>query len=371
MILDENTISDLHSRAVALAHEAQAIHDTALAQQLMRDAFDRERQAAEMVANSYELEPTRSILFRSAASLALNCKEFLEAERLIAKGLSGRPPGDIADELRDLLEWAHFDRHLALTHMTLEPQDIQLTVSGPGVAPGIAGEGFLTRVRVTHRIFLRIVQHIVQPANDKAKEDLRNQYKFYVLAMQPGSLAVTLKIGQVQATLPSFDPTPDAIEELVSCIDMFQNASTEELEKYLPDVAYRRDLRQLVAQIAPDGEEIRFVGVATVRDGQTRKAAITKRPEIPSGTGGQVDELRQQLGPGSEISGRLLYANELLRRPKIILLDDAGVRHEVLVRDVSMEDIVKPLWGKMVRALVARKSAHQTLPHLVEIFEDL
>lgn len=49
-------------------------------------------------------EPTRSVFYRSAASLALQCEEFRETERLIATALSGNPPNEIAEELRDLLE---------------------------------------------------------------------------------------------------------------------------------------------------------------------------------------------------------------------------------------------------------------------------
>ena len=36
--------------------------------------------------------------------MRLLCQEFREAERLIAHGLSGNPPFEIAEELRDLLE---------------------------------------------------------------------------------------------------------------------------------------------------------------------------------------------------------------------------------------------------------------------------
>ena len=50
----------------------------------------------------YDKEPTRSITFRSAASLAMQCGKYLEAEKLITQGLDGNPPADIAQELRDL-----------------------------------------------------------------------------------------------------------------------------------------------------------------------------------------------------------------------------------------------------------------------------
>jgi hypothetical protein len=55
------------------------------------------------VADQFNLEPTRSVLHRSAAALALECSELREAERLIGRALAGNPPEEIANELRDLL----------------------------------------------------------------------------------------------------------------------------------------------------------------------------------------------------------------------------------------------------------------------------
>ncbi|MEN0051190.1 MAG: hypothetical protein AAF806_29265, partial [Bacteroidota bacterium] len=46
-----------------------------------------------------DAEPSRSILFRSAAFLAIKAEQYSEAERMAAFGLIGNPPSDIADEL--------------------------------------------------------------------------------------------------------------------------------------------------------------------------------------------------------------------------------------------------------------------------------
>jgi hypothetical protein len=58
-------------------------------------------QPKSIAANQLDLEPTRSFLRRS--TLALECNELREAERLISRALSGFPPIDIAEELRNLL----------------------------------------------------------------------------------------------------------------------------------------------------------------------------------------------------------------------------------------------------------------------------
>jgi hypothetical protein len=72
------------------------------AQRLFRQAFELEREVAHQLAET-NIEPSRSIIHRSAATLALDCGEIREAEKLIATALAGEPPKQIAAELRDLL----------------------------------------------------------------------------------------------------------------------------------------------------------------------------------------------------------------------------------------------------------------------------
>jgi hypothetical protein len=54
------------------------------------------------------------VLHRSAASLAIECAQLREAERLIGRALAGNPPADIADELRDLLLDAVYSQRQAI-----------------------------------------------------------------------------------------------------------------------------------------------------------------------------------------------------------------------------------------------------------------
>jgi hypothetical protein len=106
-----NQVKDLHREAMRLVDEAESARlngDVAVARERLRLAFDHERQAADLVAGDFTHEPTRAVLHRSAASLALQCGALREAERLIGAALSGDPPDEIAEELRDLLEQVYF-----------------------------------------------------------------------------------------------------------------------------------------------------------------------------------------------------------------------------------------------------------------------
>ena len=108
-------IQSLHKQAMDLA-EAAAVASLRgaleLAAQLTRQAFEQETQAAALIASALDAEPTRSVLHRSAASLAIECGELRIAERLIATALSGNPPAEIAEELKDLFIQINLSQYL-------------------------------------------------------------------------------------------------------------------------------------------------------------------------------------------------------------------------------------------------------------------
>lgn len=102
-----DSVRELHDKAMKLAQLAMVARhsqDFKRAEQLARQAYEYEAQAAELIPLAESSEPTRSVLYRSAAWLAYQCKEFTVALKLIQKGLSGFPPPEIEQELKDLLK---------------------------------------------------------------------------------------------------------------------------------------------------------------------------------------------------------------------------------------------------------------------------
>jgi hypothetical protein len=101
-----NDIQLLHQKAMEFAEQAEVAKLRGAAieqiQQLLRSAFEQESQAAALVVNVADAEPTRSVLHRSAAALAIDCGELQAAERLMTTALAGDPPDEIALELKDL-----------------------------------------------------------------------------------------------------------------------------------------------------------------------------------------------------------------------------------------------------------------------------
>jgi hypothetical protein len=101
-----NDIQLLHQKAMEFAEQAEVAKlrggQIEQIQQLLRSAFEQESQAAALVVDVADAEPTRSVLHRSAAALAIDCGELQAAERLITTALAGDPPDEIALELKDL-----------------------------------------------------------------------------------------------------------------------------------------------------------------------------------------------------------------------------------------------------------------------------
>lgn len=101
------SVSKLHKKAMQFAERASLARirgDAEAAVQLFRNALEQERAAAELLGDKYEIEPTRSVLHRSAAALAIECNEIHEARLLIDRAFQGFPPEEIQIELRQLQE---------------------------------------------------------------------------------------------------------------------------------------------------------------------------------------------------------------------------------------------------------------------------
>jgi hypothetical protein len=112
-MISMSRIKELHHEAMRLADQASDLRRRGQeleANARLRQALEQERRAAELAAADLALEPTRSVLHRSAATLAWQCGEYREAERLISTALSGSPPETIAEELRDLLLQVYFEQ---------------------------------------------------------------------------------------------------------------------------------------------------------------------------------------------------------------------------------------------------------------------
>jgi hypothetical protein len=354
-------VTDLHDEAMDFADQAfiarrKGQHD--YAKELTRQAFELETEAARYVADDTSAEPTRSILHRSAASLAIECGLVREAERLIAVALAGNPPAEIAEELRDLLEQVHFERHLAIREMDLAPGELQLSIAGASAGFGIAlSQVFVDRVKDMERLIFRMVERMLgreYREHGAAKTSVTEGYQLFIAAPRPGSFAVTLRLGR-QMSLPGFDLSTDVLNEVVECFTLLNNGQDEAIRERIPQEAYYQNFIGLAKRIVPDGDDVNVVGLTTTSQGQEIKGvAVTRRQKNISmlRLGGSGDNASEKVT--LTIRGQLKYASSV-RSNQIKIVDENGKTRTVVVPEGLMNDIVKPYWDTNVEIVVVRQ----------------
>lgn len=364
------SLTDTHDHAMEFVDQAffaRRRGDSNTAQNYLREAYNLERQAAEHLRNSLESEPSRSILYRSAASLALDCGLTEEAERLAATGLAGNPPLDIAEELRDLMENINFKRHLTLRNIDLAPGEVQLSIAGSAVAHGMARlHEFVDRVATFERMIYRNVERITgQPFRERgsAVRSVTEAYSVFIAAPRAGSFSVTLRLGR-QLQFPELDQAPQVLEDILENVNLLEHGQEQALHERIPNEAYYRNFVQLARKLAPDGDDVKLVGLTLVRNGQEHQAKLTrKQQEIATGTGNGVasgfQDRRQK--KVFQIIGRLSVADGRKIEGKIKLIDDQGGEHPIFVPEGMLNDIVRPLWDDKVAVTATKKKGKMML----------
>ncbi len=344
-------VTQLHREAMELAdraHLARLRGESDVAKRAFHDAFEKERRAAELVATQLGLEPTRSVLHRSAASLALQCSETAQAERLIATALSGTPPAEIAEELRDLLEQVYFERHLSLRGVVLQPHEFQLSLTGDAVGPGIAlSDVFAQRVKDLENLVYRTAERTRgKPFRERGRRDksIEKEVELYVSAPRVASFAVSFRIGQRhQLELPGIALGTELIVELFECLELFSLARIEPLKVRITDTSYLTNFLGLARQIAPDGKAIRTVGL-TSAIGELQRRVVLSMPREECLQPEMVNPEEEGV-QRAEVRGVLRFADATREeRGQIRLVDEAGKKHTVRVPLALMADIVRPMF---------------------------
>ncbi len=346
-------ITELHDQAMELSDEAfiaKRAGDNERADVLSRQAFELEAAAANMMSNALEIEPTRSVLYRSAASMAMDIGKLREAEKLITAALSGDPPPDIADELRDLLEKVHFDRHLDLCGITLAPGEFQFSIAGSVISYGMTlSNVFIERITNMEKVIFRTVERMLNiPFRERgsSKSSVREGYSLYMATPRSNSFAVILRLGR-QMQLPGIDLSEKVITDVVKSFEMVNTGQEKHLREHIPDESYYRNFVQLAKTIAPDGEQVRLVGLTAGNENQEMRVRFTRKRDDIQPLPPPPDESPDDEGKPITIQGRLKFADARGNEQSIRLVTPKKHYH-IVVPHGMMNDIVRPLWDDIV-----------------------
>jgi hypothetical protein len=359
-----------HQEAMGMAESAFVAElrgNHATAREMYHRAFVLERAAAEALASDHDAEPTRSILYRSAATLGLRCGELRDAERLVAIALVGNPPEEVADELRQLFDEITFSRHLKAEGVTLGPNGFQMSLWGKAVSSGLVlGTEFMNRYRDTERLIYRTAERsLKQPFGDSLQQSYRRNLELFMSVPRAASFAVTVTIGiREQQILPGTEdltPSVAVVDELLGCLRLFNEREDDKLRERIGDPAYYTNFIGLAKRIAPDGEKIRGIGFTAIRGGSETSVGLTRpRQDAPPIATEPIEEERTASeGRGIvEIRGQLNFADARSahgRRRRRIILESDGREFHVIVPPGLMRDIVRPLWEQTVVVRGRRK----------------
>jgi len=231
------TLRDLHEKAMLLAEKgflAKKDGEIEISRRYFREALELETQAAYQVDIEIENEPTRSILLRSAASLAYECGDFRAAEKLIGSGLSGEPPDEIGQELRDLFDKVNFFRHLEVKGVEIFESDLQVAITGNDIDHDYAlGDSVFSRLSTTQSLIYRTSERIHnRPFRESGISVAASRIPVYVTTPRSNSFAITLRLGvNKQLTLPGMSEASPVIEEILDCINLVNDSEDFSLKE--------------------------------------------------------------------------------------------------------------------------------------------
>lgn len=303
------------------------------------------------------VEPTYSVLHRSAGWMAIHCRQFRQAEQLACRALAGNPPSDVADELRDVLEQSNFHRHLDLNEVAIGQWEIGMNLVGRAVASGVTNlTCLLPRMESMRKLLHRTTQRLLErPYRPQVPKYIHDHYPAFASAPRSGSFAISLRLGHpaAAAPLPGLFGPAQVISEFIDLVAMVNDNDMGAVERRIPDPAYRNNFVGLVRGVAPDGNDIRQVGFAVNDGGDIRTVAFTKlRSQIRIIDAATALDASDRI----EVTGMLRYAAASARNSsRIKILDTYGQEHDIQVPSEMMDDIVRPMWNSSVTVAGTRR----------------
>ena len=123
------SVRDFHNKAMDFAERAFVARIQGRPEQAYNfflQALEYELEAiAQLEKVEGRIEPTFSVLHRSAGTLALDCNQPKKADKIVKKALNQNPPQEIAEELHELQHQIYLVLSPLLSHSCLRDEDIR------------------------------------------------------------------------------------------------------------------------------------------------------------------------------------------------------------------------------------------------------
>jgi len=354
-----NNVTALHRRAMDFMDAATASRrtgDSSGAYQQLRSAVNLETEAANLLRFVPSAEPSRSILYRSAASLALQCEMYSEAENLIYRALAGDPSEELREDLQILLENTSFKRHLAVKGVALSNRDVQVVIEGKGIGYGVAPTSeVLPRVEGTNLLLYRTAERLGERAYREAgrpTDEIKDLAESFIGLPRAASYAFSLTIGRSRQMYFD-DPSENLLNELLDCLEFVERGDENSLRRRIVEPAYYNNFIALAQNILPDGVLVKTVGFTVQRAEGTREVSLRKtahsvREQFSPVLTPTTKRIARGMERPVEVSGQLRLADSVHENNRIQVVPEHGRAVTIYVPEGMMTDIVKPLWDTWV-----------------------
>lgn len=339
------TVRDLHTKAMELAQQAilaRSQGNIPRSLDFASHACDLEEQAAKMIPLAPESEPTRSILFRSAASLAYQARDFLKAHRLVIEGLSGYPTAQTQQELSNLFDQVRFEQQLSERDAVIDSHSLELTLRGNAVGDGVIPYSeFVKRMERTKSLIDKTAQRLAHRTYQRSG---RSPFVPLLEAPRAGSFIITLRLEtQDQQQLPLFFDASQVIDEVIAGIEFVNNGNEQALRDLTQSDAYYNHFLSMTQDMAPDGKKISFVAFTS----PNRSATLSKtQKEILITTKSEPSTTERELVPLS-IEGLLNFASSKTEQEVMGLTTRENIEYTIVVKE-GMDEYVRAYYKQFI-----------------------
>ena len=254
-------VKRLHREAMEYADEAFVLQLEGNRKKYLhftRLALEKEAAAADLMVDE-DVEPTRSVLHRSAATLAWRCQEYERAKRLAYRALAGNPPSQIEWELQDLLSTVRLEE----AGIRLGKGQLQFSLQGGEVGYGKAAISELTgrmpSISSMVQISAKSVYRRLSDISGDSVDDF-SDIPIFVDGFAPGSFIVSLRLGMPnQSELPGFDRFENVLEPFLEQLNLVDRGEFYELQKEIQDPIDYVGFVKAARKLAPDGKRVNSV----------------------------------------------------------------------------------------------------------------
>jgi hypothetical protein len=273
-IHDEAMLSYEEALASKIRGEYEKYH------KLVNQALDLEMEAAMMLSEKREIEPTRAMLFRSAASMAYHARRFKEAEKMVAFGLTGDPPEQIAHQLRELFDLISFGRHLSLVGARLDDDEFKFVIHGPAIASGWGKTSEVApRLEIVQELYTRTMEREQGNAYRTSKNTADSVGSIYLGPSMAASYGIILKITRPfeDETLFPYTAPTKYLDNLLENVELLNEGRYDDLHDKLPDESYYTNFITKARNLAPDGDNVKLVGFSVQRSENERQFEFSRK----------------------------------------------------------------------------------------------